>query len=379
MRVYFDNAATTQVDPQVLDAMLPYLSNHFGNPSSIHTHGREAKTAIERARRQVAEILNTSPSEVFFTSGGTEADNMAIISSVRSLGIEHIITSRIEHHAVLHAVEYLEKLNEVEVHYVKTDAIGSLVWEDLERLISQYPQSLVTLMHGNNEIGNINDIRRISTLCQDAGTIYHSDTTQTVGHYAFDFSDVSPHFIVASAHKFHGPKGVGFLYKDASISIDPLLFGGAQERNMRGGTENIASIVGMAKALELTTARMEKDKEHILKLKKKTIALLKQEIPQVKFNGASDDLENSLYTVLNIQLPVEGVGDMLLFNLDIHQISVSAGSACSSGTNIGSHVLQEILEDDQINSSIRISFSKYNTMEEVDYLVNKLKEICQNE
>jgi len=379
MRVYFDNAATTQLAPQVLEEMLPYLSENFGNPSSIHTHGREAKTAVERARKQVASILNTSPSEIFFTSGGTEADNTAIISSVRTLGIQHIITSHIEHHAVLHTIEYLERRKEIKVHYVKTDQYGTIVWSDLERLLSANPKSLVSLMHGNNEIGNINDIYRISCLCQEFGAIFHSDTVQTIGHYPFDLSTVSPHYLVASAHKFHGPKGVGFLYKDASISIDPILFGGAQERNMRGGTENVASIVGMAKALDLVTNQMKEDKAYIIDLKKKTIALLQQEIPEIKFNGLSDNIDNSLYTVLNIQLPIDGMGDMLLFNLDIHQISVSAGSACSSGTNIGSHVLQQILDEEQINASIRISFSKYNTFEEVTYLVQKLKEICQNE
>jgi len=378
MRVYFDNAATTPLDPLVLEEMLPYLAGNFGNPSSIHTHGREAKTAVERARKDVAALLHTSPSEIFFTSGGTEADNTAILSSVRSLNIKHVISSRLEHHAVLHTLEYLAKRKEVSLHYVASDDKGQLDMGSLQKLLARYPQSLVTLMHGNNEIGNLNDIERISSMCRESGATYHADTTQTIGHYPFDLSEVSPQLMVASAHKFHGPKGVGFLYKDASLTIDPYLFGGAQERNMRGGTENVASIIGLAKALALATERMEQDKAHILALKVKTIALLKQEIPQVQFNGLSHELDSSLYTVLNVLLPIEGMGDMVLFNLDIHQISVSAGSACSSGTNIGSHVLQEILSEDQINASIRISFSKYNTEEEVVYLVQKLKEICTN-
>ena len=378
MRVYFDNAATTPLDPLVLEEMLPYLRGNFGNPSSIHTHGREAKTAVERARKEVAALLHTSPSEIFFTSGGTEADNTAILSSVRSLNIKHVISSRLEHHAVLHTLEYLAKRKEVSLHYVTTDDKGQLDIDSLKELLALYPHSLVTLMHGNNEVGNLNDIQHISSLCRECGAIYHADTTQTIGHYPFDLSETSPQLMVASAHKFHGPKGVGFLYKDASLAIDPYLFGGAQERNMRGGTENVAGIIGLAKALTLATERMEQDKAHILNLKRKTIALLEQEIPQVKFNGLSHDVDSSLYTVLNVLLPIEGMGDMVLFNLDIHQISVSAGSACSSGTNIGSHVLQELLSEDEINASIRISFSKYNTEEEVIYLVQKLKEICTN-
>jgi len=379
MRVYFDNAATTVLDPLVLEEMLPYLSGNYGNPSSIHTHGREAKTAVEKARREVASLLHTSPSEIFFTSGGTEADNTAIVSSIRSLNIQHAISSRLEHHAVLHPLEYLEKKKEIKLHFVATDEDGKIDLDSLEALLKSYPKSFVSLMHGNNEIGNLNDIQRISTLCHEYEAIYHSDTTQTVGHYPFDLSATSPDLIVASAHKFHGPKGVGFLYKDASLTIDPLMFGGAQERNMRGGTENVAGIIGLAKALSLATQQMEQDSNAILALKKKTIALLKQEIPNVQFNGLSDRLDDSLYTVLNILLPIQGMGDMVLFNLDIHQISVSAGSACSSGTNIGSHVLQALLPEEEINASVRISFSKYNTEEEIIYLVQKLKEICAHD
>lgn len=376
MRVYFDNAATTQLDKRVLDAMMPYMLENFGNPSSIHTHGREAKTAVERARKKVAAILNTSPSEIFFTSGGTEADNTAIFSPVRSLGLKYVITSKIEHHAVLHVIECLEKKGEVQVDYVDLDEVGSVDLVSLEKLVKKYPKGLVSLMHGNNEIGNLTNLNEVTRICKENNWLFHSDTTQTIGHYPFDLTQEHPDFLVASAHKFHGPKGVGLLFKDASLNIDPLVLGGAQERNMRGGTENISGIVGLAEALEIATNQMAADKEYVLNLKKRAIDSLKQEIPGIEFNGLSDNLCNSLYTVLNVRLPIEGMGDMLLFNLDIHQISVSAGSACSSGTNIGSHVLQQIISEDQINSSIRISFSRNNTTEEVDYVIEKLKEIC---
>ncbi|MFK7899656.1 MAG: cysteine desulfurase family protein [Cyclobacteriaceae bacterium] len=381
MRVYFDNAATTPLDERVYEAMEPYFKQYFGNPSSIHTHGREAKIAIERSRRQIASLLGASPAEIFFTSGATEANNTALFSIIRSKGIKHVITSRIEHHAVLHPLEYLASKGEIKLDFVRLDENGHIDYVHLTELLSAKKHILVSLMHGNNEIGNVTDIERVSSLCKEHGAIYHADTVQTIGKYTIDLEKPHPDVFVASAHKFHGPKGVGFTYVDGEVSFDPLIHGGAQERNMRGGTENIYGIVGMAKALELAVAEKEKNTGHILSLKKHTIDALKKEIPGVVFNGSGSCLNDSesLPTVLNVQLPLDDMGDMLLFNLDINQISVSAGSACSSGTDIGSHVLHELYGDSMTKPSVRISFSKYNTLEEVNYLIEKLKEICIQE
>lgn len=371
MHVYLDNAATTILDPIVLDAMMPFFKEHFGNPSSIHTHGREAKSAIEKARKTVASLLNTSPSEIFFTSGGTEADNTAITSSIKAFNIKHAITSPIEHHAVLHTLEHLEKEGKIQLHYVKLNEKGEINYDDLEHLLHNHSHCFVSLMHGNNEIGNLSDISSIGELCRKYGAVYHSDTVQTAGHFPHDLQKLKVDFIVGSAHKFHGPKGVGFLYVNGDRKIDPFIYGGAQERNMRGGTENIYGIVGLAKALELAYQNMASHKEHISKLKAHMINSLKAEIPGVDFNGACADSENSLYTVLSVSLPPSDLNEMLLFNLDINKISASAGSACASGTDAGSHVLNAIKADPE-RGHIRFSFSKYNTIEEIDYAVKKL-------
>jgi cysteine desulfurase len=372
MRVYLDNAATTPLDKEVLEAMLPYMQEHYGNPSSIHTHGREARAAIDKARKTVAGYLNAATSEIFFTSGGTEADNTALVSGIRSNGIKHAITSRIEHHAVLHTLEALEKAGEIQLSFVKLKEKGDVDLEDLENLLSSHPKSFVSLMHGNNEIGNLLDLEAVAALCKNYGALFHSDTVQTMGHYLFDLQKTAPDFIVASAHKFHGPKGVGFLYINADTKIQPYLHGGGQERNMRGGTENIYGIIGLAKAMELAYTSLEEHKHYILGLKRRMIEGLKETIPGVKFNGFSDDLDSSLYTVLNAAIPGSDLDDMLLFSLDISKISASAGSACSSGTNIGSHVLQAIKADENYGH-VRFSFSKYNTEAEIDYVIEKLK------
>jgi cysteine desulfurase len=377
MHVYLDNAATTKLDPIVLDAMMPFFKEHFGNPSSIHTHGREAKSAIEKARKTVASLLNTSPSEIFFTSGGTEADNTAITSSIKAFNIKHAITSPIEHHAVLHTLEHLEKEGTIQLHLVKVNEQGELDYEDLEQLLQSYSNCFVSLMHGNNEIGNLSDIERIGELCRQYGALYHSDTVQTAGHYRHDLQKLNVDFIVGSAHKFHGPKGVGFLYINSDRKIDPFIYGGAQERNMRGGTENIYGIIGLAKALELAYQHMEDHKAHISNLKAHMIHALKVAIPGVSFNGASADLSNSLYTVLSVSLPPSDLNEMLLFNLDINKISASAGSACASGTDAGSHVLNAI-KADPARGHIRFSFSKFNTVEEIDYTVKKLADFYKD-
>lgn len=374
MRVYFDNAATTSLDPAVFEEMKPFFLDFFGNPSSIHGHGREVRSAIEKSRKKVAEILNTSPSEIFFTSGGTEADNTALISSVRTKGIQHVISSRIEHHAVLHTLEHIDRHGLAKVHFVDLEEDGQIDYAHLEKLLEEHPNALVSLMHANNEIGNVTDLGRVGDLCEAFGATFHSDTVQTVGHFKHDLQKLKTHCIVGSAHKLHGPKGVGFLYVRHDHAIAPLMLGGAQERNMRGGTENVTGIIGMAKALEIACSGQDDHRKHIEGLKSRMIEKLKAEIPDVHFNGTSGDVANSLYTVLNVCLPPSEDNDMLLFNLDINGVSTSGGSACSSGSSIGSHVLAELKRDSQ-RGAVRFSFSKYNTAEEVDYAVEKLSEI----
>lgn len=372
-RVYLDNAATTPLDEAVWEAMQPLLREQFGNPSSIHWHGRQVRSAIEKARKTVAGLLNTSPSEIFFTSGGTEADNTAIVNSIEAYGLTHAITSRVEHHAVLHTLEYLEKKGKIQLSFVELDARGHVDFDHLERLLQSNPRSLVSLMHGNNEIGNLLDLDRAGTLCAEHGALFHSDTVQTMGHYRHDLQVLKPQFIVGAAHKFHGPKGVGLLYVNAATRLPAFIHGGAQERNQRGGTENVAGIIGLAKALEMAYAGMDDHRRHIEGLKKRMIGKLRECVADVEFNGDSANLDRSLYTVLNVSLPPSDDADMLLFNLDIARISVSGGSACSSGSSIGSHVLTA-LDCDPNRAAVRFSFSKYNTPEEVDYAVAKLAE-----
>jgi cysteine desulfurase len=364
MKIYLDNAATTPLSEEVLESMLPYLTTHFGNPSSIHSHGREARAAIERSRKKIADLLNASPSEIFFTSGGTEADNTAIISAVRTYEIKHAVTTPLEHHAVLHTFQYLEKSSPLRVTYLKTDFRGTLSFDELEEVLIANPGSLVSLMHVNNELGNITDIQRVSLLCQKYNCLFHSDTVQSISHLPIDLKKLKVNFITASAHKFHGPKGTGFLYVNGDTPIQPLLYGGAQERNFRGGTENVAGIVGMARAFELAVSRMESDRVHISNLKMEMIRNLKVEIPGIEFNGLSENEETSLYTILSTSIPASDDNEMLLFNLDINGISVSGGSACTSGSVIGSHVLREIGVDPR-RGHVRFSFSRLNTMDEV--------------
>jgi len=372
-RIYLDNAATTPLEPKVLEAMMPYFTTHFGNPSSIYSYGRETRMAIENARKSVAKILGAHPSEIFFTSGGTESSNTAICASVRDLGCKRIITSAIEHHATLHTVEYLYKKGEVELDHVKLLTNGHVDLENLEELLSKSQEkTLVTLLHANNEIGNMLDIEAVGELCKKYEAIFHCDTVQTVGHFPIDLKKIHVHFITGAGHKFHGPKGVGMLYVNANIKINPLVHGGGQERNMRAGTENLYGIVGFAKALELATAGHEKDSKYINELKMYMAEKLEQEIPGVKFNG--DYKGRSLYTVLSVSFPKTGKSEMLLFNLDINNICASGGSACSSGTDIGSHVIKAVNPENH-SIAIRFSFSKHNTRAEIDAVVEKLKEL----
>ncbi|MBE9585760.1 cysteine desulfurase [Mucilaginibacter sp. JRF] len=374
MRVYLDNAATTPLDPEVLKEMYKVMEGHFGNPSSIHAHGREARTLIERARKTIAGLLHTSPAEIFFTSGGTEADNTAIKCGIVDHGLKHAITSRLEHHAVLHTLEAMEKTGIIKLSFVDTDHKGNIDYAHLEKLLQENDRSFVSLMHANNEIGTLTDIERVGDLCEQYDALFHSDTVQTMGHFAHDLGKLKVHFLVCSAHKLHGPKGVGFLHINHRIKIKPMIHGGSQERNMRGGTENVYGIAGLAKALEMAYAEMAEHQAHIQGLKSYMIEQLKAEIPGISFNGETD-ADKSLYTVLNVSFPEMDMADMLLFNLDIAGISASGGSACSSGTDIGSHVLTAIGANPS-RASVRFSFSKYSTKEEVDFTVAKLKDVC---
>ncbi len=370
-RTYFDNAATTSLDPAVLEAMMPYLTEKFGNPSSIYSYGRESRLAIENARKSVAKILNAHPAEIFFTSGGTESSNTAITAAVRNLGCRHIISSRIEHHATSHTIEFLHKKGEAALSYVKLLPDGHIDLEDLELLLKESEDKcLVTLMHANNEIGNLLNINAVGEICKKYNAIFHSDTVQTVGHYPFDLRKTPVHFITGASHKFHGPKGVGMLYINESVHIEPFLHGGSQERNMRAGTENLYGIVGFAKALEIATHNYETDSKHVASIKKYMGDQLKAHIKGVEFNG--DAFGNSLYAVLNVSFPKTEKSEMILFNLDISGICASGGSACTSGVDQGSHVIRAI-KNNPNQVAVRFSFSKHNTKDEVDFVVDKLK------
>lgn len=373
-RIYLDNAATTPLDKEVIAEMVKVMEGAYGNPSSIHAQGREVRTLIEKARKTVAGLLNAVPAEIFFTSGGTEADNTAIRCGIAAFGIKHAITSKIEHHAVEHTLNNLLKQGVIDkLSFVNIDAKGNVDYAHLEELLQNNERSFVSLMHANNELGTLTDMYKVGDLCETYNAIYHCDTVQTMGHYVHDVKKLKAHFIVCAAHKLHGPKGVGFLYVNHGIKISPMIYGGAQERNMRGGTENVYGIVGLAKALEMAYADMDAHQSHVQDLKSYMIGKLQAEVPGITFNGETAP-ENSLYTVLNVSFPEMDMADMLLFNLDIQGISASGGSACSSGSNIGSHVLTGIQADPN-RPSVRFSFSKYNTKEEIDIVVGKLKQL----
>lgn len=372
-RIYFDNAATTPLDPEVLDAMMPYLREHHGNPSAVHGFGRRARAGIEQARRKVAELLNCAPGDIVFTSGGTEADNMALMGAVRDLGVQHIITCAVEHHAVEHTALALERTGQAQVHWVRPNADGAPDIRHLAELLQAHPRALVSLMHANNELGTRIDLQAFGSLCRQHGALFHSDTVQTMGHYRFDLEALPVDYITASAHKFHGPKGIGFLYMRNGSVVRPLLLGGSQERNMRAGTENIYGIVGLAKALEIAYRELDEHVAHVSALKTRMKQRLQDTIPGLSFNG--DCGPDSLYTVLSVNFPDDGRSEMLLYNLDIEGIACSGGSACSSGSNKGSHVMAALYPDQQ-GANIRFSFSKFNTLEEVDRTVEVLKRVC---
>lgn len=375
MNIYLDNAATTPIDPLVVEEMIPVLKETYGNPSSIHTHGRIARSVIEKSRKQIAAYFNASPAEFFFTSGGTEADNMILRAAVEDLGVQRIITSPLEHHAVLHTAEAL-KLHGVDLEIVKVNSKGKVDLEHLEDLLNgSKEKTLVSLMHANNEIATLLPLKKVGELCKNYDAYFHSDTVQTMGHYSFDFQELNIDFATCSAHKFHGPKGAGFLYLSSDVKINPMITGGAQERNMRAGTENIYGIVGLAKALDLAYNNLEGHHKHIQSLKSYMIERLVDEIPEVKFNGDSAS-EDSLYTVLSVCFPSSAMDEMFLYNLDIEGISASGGSACSSGTNIGSHVLTSIgVPMDR--PSVRFSFGRFNSIADVDNCMEVLKKIYE--
>ncbi|QIE58331.1 cysteine desulfurase [Rasiella rasia] len=375
-KVYFDSAATTQLRSEVIRCISEVLKTEYGNPSSTHAYGRSAKSLLENARKEIAKHLNVSAAEIIFTSGGTEADNLILNSCVRDLGVTRIISSKIEHHAVLYAIKLLQENYGVEVVHVKLDDCGHVDYDHLQLLLEDTSKkTLVSLMHVNNEVGNILDINRVASMCAQYDALFHSDTVQSVGHYELDLAETPVHFAAVAAHKFHGPKGAGFAFVRKNTGLQPLIVGGAQERGLRAGTEAVYAIAGMAEALKISYQNLEKEREYITGLKDYFKEQLEFHVPGVKFNGSCDDNKRSTYTLLNVCLPIPPEKSMmLLFQLDLNGIACSKGSACQSGSTKGSHVLSEILlEEDLLKPSIRFSFSSFNTKEEIDYVVGVLK------
>ncbi len=373
--IYLDNAATTRIDESVVETMLAAMQEIPGNPSSTHQFGRKAKSAVETARKNIAKHFNVSASEIVFTAGGTEADNLILKNAVLHLGVQRIVTSKIEHHAVLHTCEFLKKAEKITIDYVNVDEYGSIDTIHLEELLSDSEdKTLVSLMHINNEIGTILPLKNIATICKKYDALFHSDTVQTIGHYSLDLQEIPLDFLVASAHKFHGPKGVGFAFFRRGFGILPMIHGGEQERGARSSTENVHSILGLEKALTIAYANLKDDKEYIENLKTYFISELKKISKKIDFNGLSANLEASTFTIINVRFPINDA--MFLFSLDMAGIAVSGGSACQSGSNKGSHVLSEILDKvDENKTSVRFSFSKFTTKEEIDYTLLKLKEL----
>lgn len=377
MKVYFDNAATTPMAKEVIEEIKPYLHTYFGNPSSTHSFGRKTRNAIEISRKKIANFIGAENNEIIFTSGGTEADNMALRCAVTDLKVQRIITSKIEHHAVGHTAECLKESHNIELVYLDTDEFGNPSINQLKELLHNNTKTLVSLMHANNEIGTLLPIEEVAWLCSQYDHVFfHSDTVQTMGHYYFDVKKLKIDFLVCSAHKFHGPKGIGFLYVNKNLNLNPIITGGSQERSHRGGTENLYGIIGLGKAMELAFTEIEDHQKQVSELKK----YLKDELikidSRIKFNGEVQK-EKSLYTVLSVRFPKDICNSMLLFSLDIHGIASSGGSACSSGSNKGSHVLAE-LPDQENYQSVRFSFSRYNSKEEVDYTLGKIRSIVSN-
>ena len=376
-KIYLDNAATTPLDPEVVELMCGHLRENFGNPSSTHEFGRKARAALERARKNIAASFKCTPSQVIFTSGGSEADNLVLKNAVVNWGIRRLISSKIEHHAVLHSLEALARDNGIKTDYVRLNEFGDVDLEHLEELLSGSDEpSLVSLMLVNNEIGNVLDAGEVSRICQKHGALFHSDTVQGIGHLDFDLERMPIDFVAASAHKFHGPKGVGFAIVKKGMSFEPLIHGGEQEMGTRAGTENTHSIAGMDKALDIALKNFEEDRSYVGGLKAYFVEQLKEKIEGVRFNGRSSDPEKSAFHILSVRFPKNV--PMLLFNLDLKGIAASGGSACQSGSNKGSHVLSEILDETEAaKTSVRFSFSRQNTREEIDQVIAALVELVR--
>ncbi|MEL0183559.1 MAG: cysteine desulfurase family protein [Bacteroidota bacterium] len=380
-KIYFDNAATTKIDSIVIDQMQTVMRENYGNPNSTHSLGRSSRTLIEKARKTIASEFNVSASEIFFTSCGTESDNMVLVSAVRDLGVKTIVTSKIEHKAVLNVADFLKETESIEILYVDILKNGLIDYDHLENILENCKnKSLVSLMHINNEIGSILDLEKVGNLCKKYNSLFHSDTVQSIGKYKFNLSDLNIDFIVGSAHKFHGPKGIGFVYINKKLNLNPFIIGGNQERGMRAGTESVHNIVGMQTAFENSYSNLEANNKHILNLKLNFIKSIKKAIPKIKFNGSCENNLYSSFSILNICLPMNEDQSILLeFNLDIKGISCSRGSACQSGSNQGSHVLNSILSSDDLKKpSLRFSFSKYNKDEEISEVVSALKEFVNS-
>ena len=380
-KIYFDNAATTQIDLKVIEQMKSVMSDNFGNPNSTHSYGRSSRTLIEKARKTIANQFNASTSEIYFTSCGTESDNMVLISAVRDLNVKTIITSKVEHKAVLNVVKYLEETESIDLKYVNVSNDGLIDYNHLQTLLKKCSNKcLVSLMHINNEIGSKLDLNLVGNLCKDNNALFHSDTVQSIGKYKFDLSKLNIDFIVGSAHKFHGPKGIGFVYINKKLKLNPIVIGGNQERGMRAGTESVHNISGMELAFINSYTNIQENNNHISSLKSTFIKKIKKDIPEIKFNGSCDDDLLSSFSILNICLPVPKEKAVLLdFNLDMKGIACSRGSACQSGSITGSHVLNSILSDEDLNKpSLRFSFSKYNNNKEVEKVINVLKEFIDS-
>ncbi len=380
-KVYFDNAATTNLRKEVVHTMVNVLKTEYGNPSSTHSYGRSSKSLLESCRKEISKLFSVDASEIIFTSGGTEADNLVLNSSVQDLGVQRIITSKIEHHAVFHTVEKLQQKFNIEVAYVDLNKKGQVNLCHLEQLLNESSlKTLVSLMHVNNEIGNKLPLKEVALLCKEHGVLLHSDTVQSVGHYPISFQDIPIDFAAVAAHKFHGPKGVGFAFIRKNTGLKPYITGGAQERGLRAGTEPVYAIAGMTEALKLAYQNLEKERQYILDIKQYFKKEINKHIPGVSFNGNCDDDAGSTFTILNLRLPISSEKAMLLvFQLDLKGIACSQGSACQSGSAEGSHVLSAILSSEEMKQpSIRFSFSIFNTKEEVDYVIATLKEFVNS-
>lgn len=373
--IYLDNAASTPLAPEVIAEMNSALTNHYGNPSSMHRLGREARVIIENSRKKIAQLLHAKPNEIFFTSGGTEANNIAIRGCISSYNIKHVITSELEHPAVLAVLNKMEQNNRITVHFVTLNEKGQINLQHLGQLLQEHQQVMVSLMHANNEIGNLLSIKEVGELCKTHHAYFHSDMVQTIGKYNINLNQLPVDFASSSAHKFHGPKGIGILYMRNGIKIEPLVYGGGQERGMRSGTESTSAIAGFAKALQIAMEQLDDNQKHIAGLKDYLIRQIKVVLPEAGFNGECET--KGLYNLLNIWLPLTEDTEMLIYNLDMHNIFVSGGSACASGAH-KEPVITRLLHSGKKVVNIRFSFSKYNTQKDIDITLNEIQKLLKH-